>query len=300
MTGHSRSSTFITRTHEESSRRLDLAPAADGSRHPLGRGGDPDPDGVLLGHLADAGADEGEGVAAGDVAGAELLAGGLGVGDAVEAEGAPVLAVAVVGDEVPAAAEGDEAVGLDPAVGAVGVAGGVAEPQRLVVAAGLGEGGEDGSVDDGSLGPRAGGVGLRGDGVHPAAQPGRHQADHLGERLHRGLLQPADAGDARGRGGAQPDGDRHRLVVLEEQRRELAARAQLVAAGDAAAGVDLVAEVAQPLDVAAQRAAADLEAGSELVARPVAVGLEQRQQAEHPGAGGHGVKTNSDCGQKVA
>ena len=62
---------------------------------------------------------------------------------------------------------------------------------------------------------------------------------------------PADR--ARGR-RTQADRDRDRLLVLEQQRRQRAAGPQLVAAGDAADGVDRVAELAQPVDVAAQGA----------------------------------------------
>ena len=54
---------------------------------------------------------------AGQVARPEPLAGRARVADPVDPEGAPVLAVPVVGDEVPAAAEGDQPVRLDPAVG---------------------------------------------------------------------------------------------------------------------------------------------------------------------------------------
>jgi hypothetical protein len=37
----------------------------------------------------------------------------------------------------------------------------------------------------------------------------------LGERAHRGLL---DAGDADARRRAQPHGDRHRLLLVEQER----------------------------------------------------------------------------------
>ena len=70
-----------------------------------------------------------------------------------------------------------------------------------------------------------------------------------------------------------------------------ARRPELVPAGDAAAGVDRVAQLAQPVDVAAQGALADLEPVGQLGARPVAVGLQQRQQPQHPRARvGHGSR----------
>jgi hypothetical protein len=46
--------------------------------------------------------------------------------------------------------------------------------------------------------------------------------------------------------------------------------------------VDGVAERPQAIDVVADRSRADLEAVGELRARPVARGLEQREQAEEP------------------
>ena len=97
----------------------------------------------------------------------------------------------------------------------------------------------------------------------------------------------------------QPDRDRHRLLVLEQQRRQGAAGPQLVAAGHAADRVDGVAELAQPVDVAAQGARADLEPVGQLRAGPVAVGLQQREQPQHPGAGVHVGQSISHCGQEV-
>ena len=95
------------------------------------------------------------------------------------------------------------------------------------------------------------------------------------------------------------DRDRDRLLVLEQQRRQLAAGAQLVAAGHPADRVDDVAELAEPVDVAAQRARADLEPVGQLAAGPVAVGLQQGEQPQHPGAGVHDPETRSDCGQEL-
>ena len=97
---------------------------------------------------------------AGQLARAEPLAGRLGVGDPVEPEAAPVRPVAVPGDEVPPAAEGDQAQRLDPAVGHLGLARGVVEAQQLAVAAGLGQRGQHGRVEDGRALPRAGRLGL--------------------------------------------------------------------------------------------------------------------------------------------
>ena len=80
---------------------------------------------------------------------------------------------------------------------------------------------------------------------------------------------------AAGRRGPQPDGHGDRLGVVEQQRRQLAAGAQPVAAGDAGRGLDRIAERAQLVDVAADRAGADLEAVGELLAGPFPAHLEQ-------------------------
>ena len=66
------------------------------------------------------------------------------------------------------------------------------------------------------------------------------------------------------------------------QRRQRRARGELVAAVDAALRLDRVAELAQPVDVAAQGADRHLEPVGQLRARPVAVGLQQGQQAQRP------------------
>src|SRR4051794_20777516 len=80
--------------------------------------------------------------------------GARGLGDAVEAEAAPVVAVQVVGHEVPAAAEWDEPVRLDETGRPVARVGGVAELDALVVAAGLRERGEEFGVERGRGVPR--------------------------------------------------------------------------------------------------------------------------------------------------
>ena len=87
------------------------------------------------------------------------------------------------------------------------------------------------------------------------------------------------------RAGAQPDRDRDRLVLLEQQRRQLGADAEPVAAARAADGVDRVAEPAQPVDVVADGPVGDAEPLGELGAGPVGAGLEQPEQGQHPGRG---------------
>ena len=94
---------------------------------------------VGLGHGADGLADEVGRVAAGDPAGLEPDAGQAGVGEAVDAEGAPAVASHVPGHQVPAGAGAHQVVRLHQAAGLVAVPPGVVEAHLLGVAAGLGE-----------------------------------------------------------------------------------------------------------------------------------------------------------------
>ena len=128
--------------------------------------------------------------------------------------------------------------------------------------------------------------------VDAAAQARGQDLLELDQRAHRGLL---DAGHRRAGGRAQPDRDRDGLVVVEQQRRHRRAGVQPVAAGRPGERVHRVAEVAQPLDVAADRAAADLEAPRELLAGPVAPGLQQREELQQA-AGGLGHRTRQIAG----
>lgn len=78
------------------------------------------------------------------------------------------------------------------------------------------------------------------------------------------------------------NGHGHRLVVVEEQRGRFGTGAELVAAAGAGAGVDGVAEFAEPVHVPADRARADPEAVGQIGPGPFAVGLRQREQPQQP------------------
>ena len=82
--------------------------------------------------------------------------------------------------------------------------------------------------------------------------------------------------------GAQPDRDGDGLVVVEQQRRQVRAGGEAVAAGGPGRGVDRVAERPEPVDVAAEGAGAHAEALGELRARPEPVGLQQREEQQRP------------------
>ena len=129
--------------------------------------------------------------------------------------------------------------------------------------------------------------------VDAPAQVRRHDARDLGQRPHRRLL---DAGDRPLRRGAQTDRQGDGFVVVEDERRQRGAGGQLIAAVDAAPRVDRVAELAEPVDVAAQGARRDVEALGELVAGPEAVRLQQGEQSQGARAGvGHGCAACAVC-----
>ena len=193
---------------------------------------------------------------------------------------------------------GDQPVRLDGPHAAAAIVCPVVEPQPLVVAAGAGQRGQYGWVHRGRrrVGrDRHGVVRHRAD---PAAQPGRQHVLQLGQGAYRGLL---DAGDRAARGGAQPDGDGYRLIVVEQQRWHGRPGTQPVPAVGAPAGVHRVAKVAQPADVPPHGAFGDLQPGSQVGTGPVPAGLQQRQQFQQPGRGlPHEQKSASPLGQKLS
>ncbi|GGW69565.1 hypothetical protein GCM10010340_54710 [Streptomyces griseoloalbus] len=171
----------------------------------------------------------------------------------------------------------------------------VLEAQALGVPAEVGQLGQHGRVDGVGAGAAQHRHGEGVQGTHAAAQPVRQHLLQLGEGAYGGL---ADALHALPGGGAQPDGDGHGLLVVQEQRRQFGARAQLVATAGARAGVDGVAELAQPVHVAAHGAGADPEPVGQIGAGPLAVGLEQGQQAQQACRGlQHGAESASPRGQ---
>ncbi|GAA2508636.1 hypothetical protein GCM10010276_62680 [Streptomyces longisporus] len=148
----------------------------------------------------------------------------------------------------------------------------VLEAQAFAVPAEVGQFGQDGRINRGGLRAAQHRHGERVEGAHPAAQPAGQHLLQLGEGPYGGL---SDALDALPGGRAQPDGDGDRLVVVQEQRRQLGARAQLVATAGAGAGVDGITQLAQAVHVPAHGARSDTETVGEIGAGPLAVGLEK-------------------------
>jgi len=202
-------------------------------------------------------------------------------GQAVEAEGSPVLAAPVPGDQVPAAAEVHERVGLDLAAALGAVAAPVGEADALEVAAGRRDQRQVLWVDGGAA--ERGGDRRRAQRRHAPAQVGRQDLFELDQRAHRGLLDP---GHRRAGGGEEADGDRDRLLVVQQQRRHGRAGAQPVPARRTGQRLDRVAQLAQAVDVAPDRAPGDREPVGQLGAGPVAARLQQGKQLQEPARGG--------------
>ena len=209
----------------------------------------------------------------GRVAGDKPSAGRDRCADPVDPERPPLRPGHVIGHQVPAVPGADQPVRLDDPAGRAARAVLVVQPQPLPAAAGRGEPGEPGRVD-GRVGAaqRDGGVFQRGRAL---AQPGRQHLVELGERAHARLGQARHRVAGRA-AQAQDDGDR--LVVVEQERRQRPAGPQPVAAGHPGHRVHGVVQVAQPLDVTAQRPDGDPQPARELRAGPVRPRLQQSEQ----------------------
>ncbi len=188
----------------------------------------------------------------------------------------------IVGDEVPAAIDVHQPVGLDQPVGRVAAAVDVVEAQALEPPAGLGDEHDGGGVDR-RPGPPADRHRRGVHGVDAVAQVRRHHLLELGQGRHRGLLEAGDVVP-----GGDPQAHHHgdRFVVGEQQRRQCGAGAEAVAAVRPGFGVDRVAELAELGDVAPDGAGGDTHAVAQLGRGPVGPGLQQGEEGEQAGRRG--------------
>jgi hypothetical protein len=108
-------------------------------------------------------------------------------------------------------------------------------------------------------------------------QPRGKHLLQLSQCPHRSLLDP---GDRTVRGGPQSDRDRHRLLVVKQQRGQGTPGTEPVAAGHTRARLDRIAERAQPGHIVANGPGGDAEPDGELGTGPVPPRLEQGQQAQ--------------------
>ena len=171
--------------------------------------------------------------------------------EAVDAQGAPVLAVAVPGHEVPAPPPGDEVDRLDAPAGRGPVAGGVVDLEHAPVAARPAHDGEHRRVDRRRDARRHDRHRHRRDPVPQARGQDPFELDQRGERR---LPRARHPGPGR---GPQRHRDRDGLVVVEQQRRQRGPGAEAVAAAGPEADLDRVVEPAELVDVPAHGAGGD-------------------------------------------
>jgi hypothetical protein len=174
----------------------------------------------------------------------------------------------------------------------------VVEAQPFVVAAGGDERGEDVRIRGGTRPVRRHGDQVHLQRAHAAPQARGQDVLELRQRPQRRLLHP---GDAAAHGRPQADRHGHGLLVVQQQRRDVGARAQAVAADRAPRRLHRIAEAAQPLDVVADRAPAHAEPLGELGTGPVARGLQEREQPQEACRRlQHGAKSACELGTRRA
>lgn len=115
-------------------------------------------------------------------------------------------------------------------------------------------------------------------GLHGRPQRGGHHLFQGGQRPRRVVSQA----EHRAGRGLQGHRDRKGLIVVEQQRGEGVSGTEPVAAVGAVDGGDRVVELAQRLDVAANRALTDVEPGGQFTQRPLPARSEKGQQPQCP------------------
>src|SRR3984885_10936316 len=133
---------------------LDGGPAADPVADDSCRGMDPGLDVVTCRKVVDGIPNEfGRVAAVGKHAWWEMRSCPVRIGEAIDAEGLPVEPLEGPGDEVPAATQQDESVGIDVAFARIALAREVREPKTLAIATRLGDGRQRAGVCARGVGP---------------------------------------------------------------------------------------------------------------------------------------------------
>jgi len=116
-------------------------------------------------------------------------------------------------------------------------------------------------------------------GADPGAQPGRQHLLELGQRAQRGVLDPGDRPAGR---CPQSHRDGDRLVVVKQQRRHGRARPEPVPSRGAPRREHGVAKLTQLVHIIPNSPRRHPQPLGEFGSRPVARGLQQREQSEQP------------------
>jgi hypothetical protein len=192
---------------------------------------------------------------------------------------APVVSAAIERDEVPSPRV-HETHWLDDALGALAVARGVVEGDDATLVAGFSQQRQEVRVH---TRPRS----LeQSDGlaqhVGSVAQPGWEHALQLGQGT-QGCF--SDSGGKMAPRRSERDGDGECLVFGERERGQAGARSEAITPRHAGLPVHRVAEPAQTIDVASQRAIGDLEPLDKLGTGPVALAQKQGEKAQQASRG---------------
>lgn len=107
-------------------------------------------------------------------------------------------------------------------------------------------------------------------------QPSRHHLPNGVQSPNSSILDTGPGGS----GDLQRNGKSDGLLIVEQQWRQPSAGVETVAAIRPLDGMDGIAEFTKTVDVAADGARADLQPFGQQGARPVAAGLQERQQGE--------------------
>ena len=190
----------------------------------------------------------------------------------IDAEGPPVIATDVPRHEVPTATGRHELVRLDQATRRLAVAPSVPEAHLFVVSARLAEHGQRCCRNGLGGGRGAHDLDVPAEGSDSSPQSIRQDLVELGHQLQRGLLDPVDR-----RHGCtlQADDQCDRLVVVEQQRRNMGTHRQSIPAVHPCCSIDRVAQLPEAVDVAANRPFGHTEPVRQLRPRPVTVRLQQ-------------------------
>ena len=206
----------------------------------------------------------------GERAGDEDMPDHFQVRNPVHPEGPPIGPLEVVGDEVPASVGGHEPVRLDTAPAVATILGLVGEDRPLAVVTCLRQFYETFRGDKFAGRHERHGGGPQSRQLCPQAR--REEAVELGEGGERPSF------DARHRGrrrDAEHDCHRHRLVVVEQEGRDVTATSEAVAAAGPRRAFYLIAEKAQPVHIASDGPRIYLQTFGQIVSAPGGTPLQE-------------------------
>ena len=175
------------------------------------------------------------------------------------------------------AARAGRAGAARPPVGRLAAGGSRSEGEPLGLPAGLRHGDEQPGVDRRPPADRAGAGTVT---ARSASTRRRRRAGSTGATLVSARTEDSAIPTTAPAAATEPDGQRDRLVVVEDQRRQRCTGGEPVAASTPGWRLHRVAQLAQPVDVPAQRAHRDAQPAGQVGTGPVAAALQEGQQPQ--------------------